>query len=574
MTPPPRPASARPPLPGRVTLLLLAILLAVNATAVWGLFSARRSARRLAFEDLARQTEAHALAVEAALATLRGDLIYLAQAPPVGRAPEFLSREDPVARRWGRLEVEGALLLFMQAHPAVRGLTVWGRERSALAVAGRRQGAPVLLPPRSPAVPEEAGLISTRWPLDPGPGVAAARDPGTGQGQIEAWLDPAAVLATAVPGFEERLTLELARGQGDGEDARARGDARAREDGGARGDGGVREDGEWLEARARVVEPSFAPPLAFDLVRRERESQVVGSVETLTGLFGTAVAVNLAVVTLTFALAMVAFRQVRRAAQLAAEGEQQERLRHLERKVLASERLASVGRLAAGMAHEINNPLEGMSSYLTLLEEDLAAGRTDEAPELAARVREGLDRIAGITRQVLTYASPERAPRERVDLGALVRTNVDFLGRNPAFRGVELHFAEPSEAVMVEGNATTLHQLVLNLLLNALQMQGAEDARDAEGAEGAGQVEVTVAGDGRGALLTVADRGPGLSAEALRHAFEPFFSTRGGTGLGLAVCRGIVREHGGEIRAENRPGGGALFAVELPRSGMAGATLQ
>ena len=105
----------------------------------------------------------------------------------------------------------------------------------------------------------------------------------------------------------------------------------------------------------------------------------------------------------------------------------------------------------------------------------------------------------------------------------------------------------------VEGNAVTLGQLFLNLLLNAAQIQG-----------GRGEIEIACRSEGGRAVVRVADRGPGISAEARGHLFEPFFSTRGSIGLGLAVCAGIVRDHGGIIRAANRDGGGAELTVELP----------
>ena len=131
---------------------------------------------------------------------------------------------------------------------------------------------------------------------------------------------------------------------------------------------------------------------------------------------------------------------------------------------------------------------------------------------------------------------------------------------NPAFRPVELSLAAPGPAhLAVAGNATTLGQLFLNLLMNACQAQP----------EG-GRVEVSSQVKEGRVVVAVEDRGPGISPEVAGRLFEPFVSTRGSTGLGLAVCHGIVREHGGEIRASNRPGGGARFEVELPLAARGG----
>jgi signal transduction histidine kinase len=518
----------RPRLPTasrRVTLLLLAMLLAINAATVWGIVAARQGARRLAQEDLDWQTRAQARAVEAGLAGLRGDFIFLSQSPPLSAAAAVFDRRDPVARRWGRLDLEGTLLLFVEAHPMVERLAVRDGGGRARVVVGRREGAPVLLPPE--AIPElpPGEWVAASWPL----GAA-----GQGTGRLETTVDPRGVLAAAAPGLGDHLAIAV--GEAD-----------------LAGSGGAPAPGVNLVARARVAAPGWDPPIAWTLIRREARSSLVRSVESLAGLFGTAVAANVAVIALTFALAVVAFRQARKTAELAVENEHQARLRELERQVFHSERLASIGRLAAGVAHEVNNPLEGMANYLSALEEDLRAGRTEGTAELAARVREGLGRIAEITRQVLTFAAPGRAPKRAVDLGEVLAQNVAFLDSSQACDGVELAFAPPPAPVLVRGDAITLGQLVLNLLLNAAQAQ-----------QGGGRVEVDLARNGERALLTVADHGPGLSEEALAHAFEPFFSTRGSTGLGLAVCRGIVDDHGGSIAAANLPGGGARFTVELP----------
>lgn len=540
----------------RATALLLLLLLAVNAAAAWSLVSARRGARRLALEDLDWQTQAHARALEAALSGLRGDLILLSQAPPLAQGALPLATADPVARRWSRLDIEGTLLLFLRAHPAVVRLELADADGRTFAAAGRRQGAPVLLSAADPEPALSPALLRSAWPL-------GSAEPAAGL--LGSEVDPQLLLATAIPGFGERLRIEPGTGAAAAPGAPPPAPAATR---GGRGE---------LVSRVAVAADGWQPPIRWVLERREEESQIVRSVEALSGRFATAVAANVAVLALTFALGLLAFRQAQRAARLAAENQQQARLAALERQVAASERLASVGRLAAGMAHEINNPLEGMSNYLRLLEDDLAVGQSSaqpagqfgEARELAAKVREGLVRIAGITRQVLAFASPGPAspghaavgqpPKAAVELTAILEHTVELLRATPAFRGVELKLARPAGPLAVEGNPATLGQLFLNLLLNACQAQPA-----------GGEVEIACRANGTRAVVEVSDRGPGLSAEALAHAFEPFYSTRGSSGLGLALSKGIVDDHDGVVRAANRPGGGALFTVELPLSREAG----
>jgi signal transduction histidine kinase len=194
-----------------------------------------------------------------------------------------------------------------------------------------------------------------------------------------------------------------------------------------------------------------------------------------------------------------------------------------------------------------------MSNYLSILEDDLRSGRTDGAADLAARVREGLERAAGVTRQVLAFADPGKGQPVRLDLNNVLEEAVAFLRSNPAYRRAELTFVPAGGGVFVRGNPVTLGQLFLNLLINAHQFQ-----------PDGGRIEVVACTGGRSAVVSVSDEGPGIDPEVLSRIFEPFVSTRGSTGLGLSVCHAIALAHGGNITAENRNGGGACFRVVLP----------
>ncbi len=535
----PSPPRRRFPSDLQAGALLLAVVLAVNGVAVWGILSAREEARTAALQELGLQTDAHARAVEAALATLRGDFIFLSYSPPISRAPAAGSGDDPVTRRWSRLAVEGSIILFMEAHPAVERIQVRTVPGGTLVSAGRRSGVPVLLPPSNDlsagAAPGRlVRLVRVAWPLGPDRSVGADE----ASGAIEALLDPARVVADSAPGLSGRLTVEL---DGDGPT------------------GTWREDGTFV-ARARVVDESWTPPIAWTLVRREEGGRIVRSVERLAGRYRTTLLINVGVMALTLVLGLVAFRQARRAARAEAEREQQARVTELERQVRHNQRLASLGRISAGIAHEINNPLEGMRNYLAVLEDDLERGDTEGAAGLAGRVREGLDRIATIVRQVLRFGEPGRAPSRAVDLDAVVGDALDLVRADRRFERVTVRAdlgLGPGRPV--HGNPTTLGQLVLNLAINACLAQQSRSEED-------GEVTVSTRSGpaGGAAVLSVEDRGPGFSAEALEHLFEPFFSTRDSTGLGLAVAHGIAAEHGGTIRGENRAGGGARVVVELP----------
>ncbi|HEV8629632.1 MAG TPA: ATP-binding protein [Thermoanaerobaculia bacterium] len=498
--------------------LLLLLLGAINALAIAGVVSARRGAREAALQDLRLQTDANARAVEAVLAALRRDLIALTRLAPLHQLLVAGPRQD--AKRG---EAARALEAFLQTHPAVHAAALRENSGSALLLFGRRaDGAALLLPTTSdpPAPIADRRLFVTQFPV-----AGPVREPGL----LEIWIDPAPLLATAAPGVGGRLEP---RPPGDDAPPARR---------------------QSLAAEATVRDPLWAPPVAWTLVRDAEASRTLQSATELAGRYRRTALLNLAVMAFTLMLGLLAFQQAQRSSALAAENRQQARLRELERQILHAERLASVGRLAAGVAHEVNNPLEGTFNYLSLLDEDLAAGDLVRAREGLGRVREGLARVAGVMRQMLALSDPGRVDKAPLDLREPLARAADFVRSHRALREVAIDLDLPPAQVRVEGNAVTLGQLFLNLLLNAGQCQG-----------GKGEVAVSCRVVDGHAQVRVADRGPGLSPEALSHLFEPFFSTRGSIGLGLAVCEGIARDHGGAIRAGNRPEGGAELVVDLP----------
>jgi signal transduction histidine kinase len=512
----PRVPSLLPKVPAAaVPLALLALLIAVNGLSVAGIVAVQRAARTAALKDLELQTQVHARALEAALAALRVELVQLTRAEPLRGLIAEGRGTVPLA------PAEDALLLFHQRHPEVRALALRDRQGAPLLLTARQPGEEALLLPAAndpPAPIADRTLFVAQLP------VAAAGE----RGLLEVWVALQPLLAAVAPNLGGRLELRPA-----GDLAPAAGSTGT--------------------VRATVRDALWSPPLNGVLVRDERESRVLAPVAELAASFRRTVLLNVGIILLSLLLGLLALRQARQSAALAAENRQQARLRELERQVLHAERLASVGRLAAGVAHEVNNPLEGMSNYLTMLEEDLAAGEAERARALVPRVREGLTRIAGVTRQVLAFSDPGRSSKVELDLRRPVSEAVEFVRRHPAFRAVDLRLAQPDEPLPIEGNPTTLGQLFLNLLLNAAQCQNES-----------GVVEVTATGAGGEGRVTVADRGPGLSVEAERHLFEPFYSTRGSTGLGLAACHGIAADHGGTLEGRNRPGGGAEFVLALP----------
>ncbi len=506
----------------KITILLFFALLVINALAVWAIVTSGSTTRAVALDELRLQTMAHARSLEAVLASRRADFLFLSQSPPVNNAPSLLAARDPVARRWGRLDVEASLLLFLGAHPEVENIVVRGAEQQPIIAAGRRQDAPVLMPAKQFAVSRRMeGYLTGTWPLG---------DLRRRGGTLEVVLNIHNLLKVAAPGIGPDFSLQQQSYSAE-----------------------PASGADSLTVAASVRDDGWNPPVRWTLIYRGNESRLVQSVALLAGRYRTIVILNLIVMTLALLVGGVAVRQVRRRVALEAENQRQALVRDFEKKLMESERLAGVGRLAAGIAHEINNPLEGMSNYLTLLDEDIRGRRTGESLEILEKVREGLDRAAGIIRQVLMYSDPGKAPQAPLNLNEMLVETVEFVRSNPEFRHLTVSLQPCDEQLRVLGNRIALAQLFLNLVINACHVQPA-----------GGEVDVLSRVEGAWAVVTVADRGPGIPSDVLPHIFEPFYSTRGSIGLGLSVCQGIVSRHRGQIRAENRPEGGASLQVRLP----------
>lgn len=229
------------------------------------------------------------------------------------------------------------------------------------------------------------------------------------------------------------------------------------------------------------------------------------------------------------------------------------RLQQREREVRRAERLAALGQLAAGVAHEIRNPLTSVILLLETCRKDPAAGGlTDEDLDL---IEQELHRIERSLQAFLDYSRPPEPRRAPADFGAIVRDALALVRPRAEQQRVAINLKLAEKPVPLHADAEQLRQVVLNLLLNSLDAlpQG-------------GSVDVVVSSPADGvAELTVEDTGPGIAADQIPRLFEPFASTKDtGLGLGLVVSKRIVEDHGGTIRGANRPTGGASFTVRLP----------
>jgi signal transduction histidine kinase len=271
--------------------------------------------------------------------------------------------------------------------------------------------------------------------------------------------------------------------------------------------------------------------------------------------------------------------------------EQNRALREAQAALVQSEKLASLGQLAAGVAHEINNPVAYVTNNLAVLRRDVPAamavldkyreGRESLAriaPEIAAEAArmeeqidlafiqenldrqfskslEGLQRVRDIVRNLRDFARLDEAEHKQVELNAAIESTIEIIHHEISKKQIRLEtcFGELPPVLCHPGK---VNQVVLNLLVNAIQA-----------CEPGGVIQVRTSAEEPGVLIEIEDNGAGISPEHLPRIFDPFFTTKAvghGTGLGLSVSYGIIRDHGGSIQAESEPGRGSIFRVRLP----------
>ena len=247
-------------------------------------------------------------------------------------------------------------------------------------------------------------------------------------------------------------------------------------------------------------------------------------------------------------------------------------LKRSQALLLRQEKLASLGRLAAGLAHELNNPLNHIAGFVEALQRRadastlLARKEFEDFPRFLGMIQTQVDRAASIIRRLLDFARQREPSFELLDLGRLISESVSFVERQAAVANKRIVVRPLSEPVQLRADAQMLQQLLLNLLTNALDaIEGDGEVRIA-----ANVVEVGPGARGRQETveLSVADNGCGISPENLPKVFDPFFTTKEvgkGTGLGLPICQSIVEQHGGTIEIKSEGiGKGILVTVKLP----------
>jgi two-component system NtrC family sensor kinase len=257
-----------------------------------------------------------------------------------------------------------------------------------------------------------------------------------------------------------------------------------------------------------------------------------------------------------------------------ARQSEQARLEALE-KLRHTERLATIGRLSAGMAHELGTPLNVIAGRAKLI-----AGQTLPAEEVSRSARiigEQAERMTAIMRQLLDFARSGSLRTAPVNLERLAGSVREMLRPAAEKQGVSLILSSPAIPLEVKADASQLQQVLLNLVMNGIQAmpEGGDLEIGLEGRNGVSPPEGIEPRDGGWAVIGVKDNGVGIPAENLPHLFDPFFTTKDigqGTGLGLAIAYGIVQEHGGWIEIDSRAGQGSTFRVHLPLAPASGET--
>jgi signal transduction histidine kinase len=226
--------------------------------------------------------------------------------------------------------------------------------------------------------------------------------------------------------------------------------------------------------------------------------------------------------------------------------------------MIMTERLASLGQMASGIAHEINNPLESVMICAEMLLMKVAKDSYDHAQfeKYLKIIDEEVLRCRDITSNMLSFSRQTTLNRSDIDVHLLLDKALDLVGYQGRLKKVTVT-KKYGESFLVSGNEGELRQVILVLLINAL------DAMENKGA-----LTVETGTETDSAWIRISDTGPGIATENLQKIFHPFFSTkieRGGTGLGLSIAHRIIANHRGSLTAVSEPGNGAAFTITLPR---------
>ena len=231
-------------------------------------------------------------------------------------------------------------------------------------------------------------------------------------------------------------------------------------------------------------------------------------------------------------------------------------LENVQNQIFQAEKLASIGRLASGVAHEVNNPLNGMHFCVYGIQNDI--DNKQQTKEYLNLIDEGLTQIESVVTKLLGYSRQTKASKEELDLGKEIKIVLDLLDYRIKEKNVQVTCSMPDQLSGIKADPNLIREMLMNLLLNSL------DAVDKEG-----EIKVTVHLNEEGdCVISIRDNGIGIEATEMEKIFEPFYTTKDtgkGTGLGLSVTHGIIDSHGGTIEVKSEPGVYTEFIITLPR---------
>ena len=228
----------------------------------------------------------------------------------------------------------------------------------------------------------------------------------------------------------------------------------------------------------------------------------------------------------------------------------------LEQQIIQSERLAAMGQMIGGFAHELNNPLTSILGVSELLQE---SDLNESAKKQMAMLHQQARRAAEIVQNLMYFSRPPAPGKSAVNLSELVTRTLHLHAYSLRKSNITVDFLPEKDLPLVVSDPHQLMQVFLNLILNA--EQAIREARER------GTLRIRVGHNGASVWATFQDDGPGIAADVLPNIFDPFYTTKRpgrGTGLGLSICKAVMKEHGGNVEAASAPGGGAVFTVTLP----------
>ena len=225
-------------------------------------------------------------------------------------------------------------------------------------------------------------------------------------------------------------------------------------------------------------------------------------------------------------------------------------------QLLQNEKMASLGKLAAGVAHQLNNPLGGIMLYSRLIQEECVLG--DQGREDLTRILRDAERCRDTVKELLVFARQTRQEKQYHDINKALTRTLFLLEKQVLFQNIQIETRLNADIPQVYGDIQQLNHVFMNIILNAAQAM-----------DGKGKLSISTvfSSDKENVIIEIADTGPGIPDDVLPHVFEPFYTTKDegkGTGLGLSLAYGIVESHQGKITARNNPDQGSVFTIELP----------